>query len=75
MSNDCRYFQCTKTEWKTNPISGDSWPEYTPIKKWEVHGKFLPVSYHKTEKAAEAEYERRMRMPDYTPIKGSRTGR
>lgn len=75
MSNDCRYFQCTKTEWKTNPISGHSWPEYTPIKRWEVHGKFLPVSYHRTEKAAETEYERRMRLPDYTPIKGKRTGK
>lgn len=75
MSNDCNYFQCMKPEHKSIPFSGYSWTEYTPLKKWEVHGKFLPVSYHRTESAARKEYERRMSLPDYTPIKGKRTGK
>lgn len=75
MSNDCRYFQCTKTELKYNFITRIFYLASVPIEKWEVHGKFLPVSYHRTESAAIKEYERRMKLPDYTPIKGSRTGK
>jgi hypothetical protein len=75
MSNDCRYFQCYKTEWKKNHLDNSMFAFMRPLEKWEVHGKFLPVSYHKTEKAAQKEYERRMRLPDYTPPKGNRTGK
>lgn len=75
MSNDCRYFQRNKYEWKYNFITRIFYLASIPIEEWEVHGKFLPVSYHKTESAARKEYERRMRLPDYTPIKGKRTGK
>ena len=76
MSNDCYYFQCSKTVWVTDPVSGRRYISSSfPLEKWEVHGKFLPVSYHGSEKDAEKECERRMKLPDCTPPKGNRTGK
>lgn len=73
--NDVRYFQSYKTIWHTNETSGHVWYEYVSVNKWEVHGAFLPVSYHRTEKAAEEECNRRLRLPKYTPPVGKRTGK
>lgn len=70
MSNHkCNYYQSYKGEYK-----GNVWTE-TLLNRWEVHGAFLPVSYHRSEKAALVECERREKLPPYTPPKGKRTGK
>ena len=44
-----------KTVWKTNPISGHSWPEHGVTTAWEVVGPFGAVGSFKSEKRAEKE--------------------
>ncbi len=72
--SDCRYFQSTEQVWHKS-ISDYEYYTNKPINKWEVHGAFLPVSYHKTEEAARKEFERRSKLPRYTPPIGQRTGK
>jgi hypothetical protein len=73
-----RYYQDSKTTWKTNPVSGHSWPETTLLNKWVVVGTFGCKSTHKSEEAAAKqaafveEFERKY---PYTPPKGTRTGK
>jgi len=67
-----RYFQCSKSIWKENPISGHCWPEEKLLDRWEVHSSYTPVSFHASEKAAIKECEMRIHMAKkfpYTPPK------
>jgi hypothetical protein len=67
--HDVRYFQSEKTKWVGNIL------ERTKLKKWEVHGAFLPTTYYRTEKAAAAECAYRENLPPFTPPIGKRTGK
>jgi hypothetical protein len=59
-----------KTVWKSNPLSGHSWPEYGPITGWEVRRPFGQWSKHRTEAAAEKEADELRAFYEKYPVEG-----
>ena len=51
MNPEVRFFQKSKTVWKTNPLSGHSWPEEVKLSGWEVHAGGLTTDFRSEEKA------------------------
>jgi hypothetical protein len=60
-------FQCHKTKWHKNPVSGHEWPEFTFINRWQVHGGVALGEGFFSEKAAQkhADFLNKFCPPEY----------
>lgn len=58
-----------KSIWRSNPISGHTWPEYIPGRRYRVTGGFLiDRDFSSIERAVEAvKFDIKFNLPHYRP--------